>query len=128
MATEDHDFEEINHIHVQYKKVSWNSEQTGPVGRFNTEGLDEVAKKIDELIGNGKNGTYLKKLFRDAYTKHKTLAEATRYLVNELFGDLGLVIIDGDSKALKEFFTPVVTRSEERRVGKECRSRRSTEQ
>ena len=109
MATEDHDFEEINHFHFQSQKITWNSEQTGAVGRFNTVGLDKVAEQIEELIGNGKNGTYLKKLFRDAYTNHETLAEATRYLVNELFGHLGLVIIDGDSKALKEFFTPVVT-------------------
>jgi len=109
MATEDHDFEEINHFHFQSQKVTWESKQTGAVGRFNTEGLDEVAKKIDNLIGNGENGTYLKKLFFNAYTKHETLAEATRYLVNELFGDFGLVIIDGDSKVLKEFFMPVVT-------------------
>lgn len=109
MATEDHDFEEINHFHFQSQKITWNSNQTGAVGRFSTNGLDEVAKQIEELIGNGTNGTYLKKLFCEAYTTHETLAEATRYLVNELFGHLGLVIVDGDSKVLKEFFTPVIT-------------------
>jgi len=108
MATEDHDFEEINHFHFQSEKITWNSKQTGAVGRFSTEGLEEVAEQVDKLLGNGKNGMYLKKLFRNAYTKHDTLASATRYLVNELFGDFGLVIIDGDSKALKQFFTPVV--------------------
>src|SRR5699024_8289181 len=106
MATEDHDFEEINHFHFHSQKITWNSKQTGAVGRFSTEGLEEVSKQIGELIGNGKNGTYLKKLFHDVYTKHETLAEATRYLVNELFGEYGLVIIDGDSKVLKEFFIP----------------------
>lgn len=108
MATEDHDFEEINHFHFKEQKITWNSTQTGAVGRFSTEGLDEVAKQVEELLGNGKNAMYLKELFRKAYTKHETLAAATRYLVNELFGDLGLVIIDGDSRALKQFFTPVI--------------------
>lgn len=108
MATEDHDFEEIHHFHFQSQKITWNSQQTGAVGRFSTEGLDAVAEQVEKLFGNGKNGIYLKNLFRKAYTKHKTLTAATRYLVNELFGEFGLVIIDGDSRALKQFFTPVV--------------------
>lgn len=108
MATEDHDFEEINHFHFKDQKIAWNSIQTGAVGRFSTEGLEEVAEQVEKLLGNGKNAMYLKELFRNAYTKNETLAEATRYLVNELFGDLGLVIIDGDSRALKQFFTPVI--------------------
>ncbi|MGB0391209.1 MAG: bacillithiol biosynthesis protein BshC, partial [Salibacteraceae bacterium] len=34
MATEDHDFEEINHTYINGKKVQWNSNQTGMVGEF----------------------------------------------------------------------------------------------
>jgi bacillithiol biosynthesis cysteine-adding enzyme BshC len=34
------------------------------------------------------------------------LADATRYLVNELFGRYGLLIVDGDDKILKQQFTP----------------------
>jgi uncharacterized protein YllA (UPF0747 family) len=36
------------------------------------------------------------------------LADATRYLVNELFGKYGLVILDGDDKRLKEQFIPII--------------------
>jgi bacillithiol biosynthesis cysteine-adding enzyme BshC len=36
------------------------------------------------------------------------LAEATRKLVNALFGQYGLVIIDGDSRELKSLFTPYI--------------------
>ena len=42
MASEDHDFEEINHANVFGKKVIWNSTQKGSVGEFSTEGLQEV--------------------------------------------------------------------------------------
>ncbi len=108
MATEDHDFEEINHFHFQDEKIVWESTQKGAVGRFSTKGLDEVALQVESILGNGQNATYLKKLFREAYTKHDTLTKATRFLVNELFGDLGLVIIDGDSRELKRFFIPVI--------------------
>ena len=38
------------------------------------------------------------------------MAEATRYLVNELFGHLGLVILDADDPRLKTLFTPYIER------------------
>src|SRR5690606_153093 len=34
MATEDHDFEEINYFKLDGKKYQWNSDQTGAVGDF----------------------------------------------------------------------------------------------
>ena len=37
MATEDHDFEEINYFNFKGKKFRWNKESTGPVGRLTTE-------------------------------------------------------------------------------------------
>jgi bacillithiol biosynthesis cysteine-adding enzyme BshC len=40
-------------------------------------------------------------LFEKAYLDHDTLADATRYYVNELFGKYGLVVIDADEKELK---------------------------
>ncbi|MGY0406712.1 bacillithiol biosynthesis protein BshC, partial [Pseudoalteromonas sp. SYSU M81241] len=48
----------------------------------------------------------LKDLFKKAYLEHSTLTEATRYLANALFGDQGLVIVDGDDKGLKELLVP----------------------
>jgi hypothetical protein len=34
MATEDHDFEEINYFNFKGRKFRWNKESTGPVGRL----------------------------------------------------------------------------------------------
>lgn len=34
MASEDHDFDEINHFHVSGKTFSWETAQEGPVGLF----------------------------------------------------------------------------------------------
>jgi bacillithiol biosynthesis cysteine-adding enzyme BshC len=45
-------------------------------------------------------------LFENAYLKHSDLTTATQFLVNELFGKYGLVIVDGNSKKLKEAFIP----------------------
>ncbi|WP_299103360.1 bacillithiol biosynthesis cysteine-adding enzyme BshC [uncultured Winogradskyella sp.] len=106
MASEDHDFEEINYFNFKGKKIQWNSNQTGAVGHFNTEGLDDVFDIIALEFGEGRNAEQLKTWFKEGYLKHNNLADATRYLANELFGEHGLVIIDADDSALKRLFIP----------------------
>lgn len=108
MATEDHDFEEINHFKFKGKKISWNRNSKGPVGRLSTKGLQEVFEVFSTELGSGDNATFLKNLFEKAYLENETLAEATRFLVNKIFKSEGLVIIDGDDKSLKELFAPTV--------------------
>ncbi|MBN8565361.1 MAG: bacillithiol biosynthesis cysteine-adding enzyme BshC [Flavobacteriales bacterium] len=108
MATEDHDFEEINYFTFKHKKISWNRESFGPVGRLSTDGLSDVLAVFESEIGLGKNAEYLKNLFKKAYLEHTNLADATRFLANELFAKEGLVIIDGDDADLKKLFIPYV--------------------
>ncbi|WP_412560282.1 bacillithiol biosynthesis cysteine-adding enzyme BshC [Winogradskyella sp. MIT101101] len=106
MASEDHDFEEINYFNFKGKKVQWNSNQTGAVGHFETKGLDEVFDVISAEFGPGKNAEQLKEWFKEAYLNHTNLADATRYLANALFGKQGLVILDADDRDLKRLFIP----------------------
>ncbi len=108
MATEDHDFEEINHFHLNNQKIKWEKDSFGPVGRLSTEGLDAVCKEFEEIIGLGFTAEYLKNLFKKTYLEHANLADATRYLAIELFKSEGLVIIDGDDKNLKSLFAPYI--------------------
>lgn len=108
MATEDHDFDEINYFNFKGKKVLWNRKDGGAVGRFSMDGLQEVLDVFSAHLGNSKNALQLKKLFFEAYLKHNNLADATRFIANSLFGQYGLVIIDGDSKDLKRVFSPFV--------------------
>ncbi len=110
MASEDHDFEEINFFNFDGKKVQWNSHQTGAVGRFSTEGLDHVLEVFSEHLGTSKNAQYLAQLFKEAYIEHTNLTAATRYIANELFGEYGLVIVDGDDQELKKEFVPYITK------------------
>ncbi|MRI00369.1 bacillithiol biosynthesis cysteine-adding enzyme BshC [Kriegella sp. EG-1] len=108
MATEDHDFEEINYFNFKGKKLQWNPKnlQGGAVGDFQTDGLQELYEAFSNELGSGKNADYLKKLFQDSYLKHNSLTEATRFLANELFGSYGLVIVDGHDIALKKQLMP----------------------
>ena len=108
MATEDHDFEEINYFNFRGKKVQWNKTSSGAVGELSTEGLQAVFEVFSEELGSSKNADYLKTLFNESYLKHDNLASATRYLANELFKDYGLVIIDANNAELKKEFIPVM--------------------
>lgn len=108
MATEDHDFEEIKYFNFKNHKIAWNKDATGPVGRLSTKGLHRVFEEFSKLLGHSTNAKYLKDLFKKSYLEHSRLAEATRFLVNELFGSYGLVIIDGDDTQLKREFIPLI--------------------
>lgn len=98
MATEDHDFAEINHFSLFGTQYVWQTEQRGAVGRMNPQELKTLFGQIPEKLT----------LFEDAYLKHNTLADAVRYYINELFGQEGLVCLDADDAQLKQVFAPVM--------------------
>jgi bacillithiol biosynthesis cysteine-adding enzyme BshC len=107
MATEDHDFEEINHFFFKGKKIAWQKDAKGPVGEIDTQGLGTVFSEFAKVLGDSVSEKYIKELFSNTYLKHTNLADATRFLVNELFAKEGLVIIDGNDAELKKQFVPV---------------------
>ncbi|MEO7087969.1 MAG: bacillithiol biosynthesis cysteine-adding enzyme BshC [Bacteroidia bacterium] len=110
MASEDHDFEEINHIHLFGKTLKWeNAENSGiPVGEIKTDSLKNYLEELKKIMGESENANYLVQLFSDAYLKNNNLAEATKYLVSELFGTYGLVVIDAADKRLKKCFSDIL--------------------
>ncbi len=103
MATEDHDVEEINHAHVFGKKLTWDTDQKGAVGPMSTEGISLVLQELSTILGTSPSALNIIELLNKAYA-HTTLAEATRYLVNELFGKYGLLTIDANTRPLKQLF------------------------
>ena len=104
MASEDHDFEEINYFNFKSKRLKWEKEANGAVGHLSTSGLEDVAKQLEEAFGKSDNAEYLKGLFKVAYLEHDNLATATQFLANELFGKEGLVVLDADDPKLKSKF------------------------
>jgi bacillithiol biosynthesis cysteine-adding enzyme BshC len=98
MATEDHDFGEINNFTLFNKKYTWETTQRGAVGRFDPSGIAGILSEIQEKLP----------IFERAYLESKTLADATRFFVNELFGKYGLVVLDGDNKKQKELIKHII--------------------
>lgn len=104
MATEDHDFEEIQSCSIFHNSITWETEQQGPVGLFDLDGLEGVKEQLHDLFKNNPDGEIHAIIDRLTGSNY---AEAMRSLVHELFGDRGLLILDGDDPILKESFVPV---------------------
>lgn len=98
MASEDHDLDEIRSFTVFGKSYSWETSQTGPVGRMDPSSIRELLDQLPENVP----------VFETAYTRFERLADSARYYVNELFGKEGVVVIDGDDKALKGLFKDII--------------------
>ncbi|NVK49493.1 MAG: bacillithiol biosynthesis cysteine-adding enzyme BshC [Cyclobacteriaceae bacterium] len=99
MATEDHDFDEINYFKLDGKKYQWNSDQSGAVGNFE---LDKSFREFEKSI------PFVAEVFKEAYGKAKTLKEAVLQYVHELFGKKGLLVVDAQVPALKGLFRQVM--------------------
>lgn len=108
MASEDHDFEEINHVWLWNQRLKWNREGEGAVGRISTEGLESVVEELAQVLSDAPQAAEILTIIRAAY-KQKTLAAATRYLLHALFGKHGLLVLDGDDAALKRLAVPLFT-------------------
>lgn len=99
MASEDHDYEEIKSFRLYGKQYTWETRQQGAVGKFH---LKDFASLLSQLPGDVS-------IFKDAYLKSNSLSDAVRVYANRLFGELGLVVIDGDDPELKKVFQPVLS-------------------
>lgn len=110
MGSEDNDLEELGVFRYNNRKFVWDGGgQKGAVGRMSTKTLKPL---LDELFNiMGPPGAYcdeLKKILSEAYLQQPTIGKATQFLVNELFGKYGLVVIDPDDRRLKASFANVI--------------------
>lgn len=100
MASEDHDFDEINYFKLDGKKYQWQSDQKGSVGDFQ---LDQSFRTFFKEIAH-----IVPDFFKEAYLDSATLSEAVRKYVHHLFGERGLLIVDGNDPDLKALFSQVI--------------------
>lgn len=107
MATEDHDFAEINHFHYKNHQITWNRPAKGAVGKLDLTGLEEAFEEFFQILPSSANTDSLKELITNSYLNSENLKEATQKLVQQLFGKYGLLMIDGDDKELKKLMIPI---------------------
>lgn len=117
MATEDHDFEEINHLFLYGEKIAWEKENQEDVIAGEII-LKELSAFKDAIRAKFKDDTILEKLdgILNNYKDGERLSIATRGIVNQLFGDYGLVILDGNDPILKNKFQGIAQQELESQV------------
>lgn len=110
MATEDHDFEEINHTRLYGKKICWDIPTEAATGRMMTGSMEGVVRQYCSMLGLSDNSEHLAQMVESSYLPDRPLAEATRTLVHQLFEKYGLIIVDADDRNLKKVFAPFMFR------------------
>jgi len=108
MASEDHDFEEINSFRFRDKSVFWPREAAGAVGDLPLIDLNESLDIFERDLGNSSAAQTVKKWILNSYKKGANLSEATFRLVDQLFGKYGLVVLEPNNKELKSLFSPII--------------------
>ena len=108
IGSEDADLDELNHVYLDGQKLLWNAKQTGAVGRM------KVDKELIRLIGlmEGQlsvlpHGSEIVKLMKECYKEGDTIESSTFKIVNDLFGEYGLVVLLPDNAGLKKLMIPV---------------------
>jgi len=114
MASEDHDFEEINHFYLHNQRLDCITTSSDAVGNIIPE-YGEMFNQFKEELGKGKLAKELYEIFINAYS-NTNLADATFKLVHSLLGEYGIVILNPDNKELKEVFSPYLKKEIEEQV------------
>ena len=104
---EDHDFEEINHLQLFGKRIEWEKEASGPVGRLDVEGLDDVITHAEEILGDNEDAKQIIKSFKDALSGASNYSDFVFKWVNELFGKYGVLVVRMDKHAYKKELIPI---------------------
>jgi bacillithiol biosynthesis cysteine-adding enzyme BshC len=108
MGSEDADLDELGHVFIDGKTINWSTSQQGAVGRMQPVGFEELIQQVQHALGYGPYAEELIALLKRAYLEYESIQEATLYLVNELFGRYGLVVLVPDNPLLKKLFIPVM--------------------
>ena len=117
MASEDHDFEEIQTINANNKSYAWQTPQQGAVGRFSIDdNFLEILKQLEKEISAKPFASELISLAKKCCQKGNTLAQATRCFVHNFFVDSDLIIIDGDDEQLKNQFLPIAQKEFQEKI------------
>ena len=102
MGSEDHDFEELNHLNLFGKKLSWNDYQGGAFGHYNSDSLGPIIEELKEILGEGDNAAQLINIIEDCFKSGLNYQESMFRFIHRLFDRFGLVILIPDAAELKK--------------------------
>ncbi len=108
LGSEDHDIEELNHVHLFGRELRWSPGMGGAVGFLPTHTLQSVLEELRPILGERELAQTLWAMIREAYEGQPLFSGATRALLHRLLGHRGLVVADLSDKRLKRYLIPVL--------------------
>jgi len=107
LASEDHDYQEVRSFNLFNRSFSWDTQQSGPVGRFRMENWEQVLVEFSELFKNHPESEIFELI---SAFEGDNYADAYMRLIGRLFGKYGLVMINADDNVFKRQFIPYMER------------------
>lgn len=107
-GSEDHDFEEIDHCHIDHKTIRWDRSSAGSVGNFSVDGLEDVIQEAEQMLSPSRHRDAIIKTMKTALKKADNYDDFVLTMVNALFGTYGLVIANGGDRQLKANFADII--------------------
>ena len=108
LASEDHDFDEVDHFYFSDRRFSVQRSEAGSVGRTALPDLNAILQELEERMGQGKTQSRILAMLRSAYGQTGiSWSLATRKFLNALFGDTGPILLDADDARLKRCALPL---------------------
>ncbi len=103
IGSEDNDLDELSAFNLHQKKYRWNTSQTGAVGRMQADqGVQDLINVVEAELSHLPHAKELVSILRKAYAKGNDMAQGTFMLLNALFRDHGLLVLQPDNAVLKE--------------------------
>lgn len=101
MASEDHDFEEINSIEIYGKNIIWEAKSGNAVGRMSPKELTMHCDELLQILDDNEANASVVELFKKAYAESSSFATATQKVLYSLSRQTGLVVLEPDDVELK---------------------------
>ena len=108
IGSEDNDLAELSAFNLNDKKYRWETSQSGAVGRMIADdGVEALIKMVETELVHLPFAKEIIAIIRKAYTKGTDMAQGTFILLNELFREQGLLVLQPDNASLKELMKSV---------------------
>lgn len=105
LASEDHDVDEIRSASLFNRQFTWETTQTGAVGRFELSDFEAVKNEVRELFAGREDNEFIRLLDGIAAS---TYGDWYQQFATKLFAHYGVLVLQPDDNALKSLFAPVM--------------------
>ncbi len=107
-GTEDHDFEEINHLSIFNKRIEWKNDSQGANGRRTNIGLKETVEEIKVLFQNDNDALAILDNFLALINESQNYNDFHQQFFYNLFEKYNILYFNPDEPNAKKLFSEFI--------------------